>query len=282
MTTVRPTRAPEIRSSVAPLAAVGTGATLVLDCVAVETVKVDSLLDTLERALDCEAEMLDSPDEAAAVIEEAAEDAAALIEEAVELAPAASEDDTEARDEAAELAPDAREAVALETAAEMEAVLIGATIVTEDPEMTVVRVVDPVVAALKGDSTALDCELCSDDSAELRTVRALDVPAGAAEVGVVASVIVAVLEAADDPPTITTPAVFVAVRDSKAELRTVKALVVPGFVGVDSMGVTVVTGLIVTTGSTMLTPVVDNDSVIVVVATMVGWPVQTGRVTLVM
>lgn len=137
-------------------------------------------------------------------------------------------------------------------------------------------------------------------------------------VGVVASVIVGVLEAAEDPPTIMTPAVFVAVRDSKAELRTVKALVVPEFVGVDSMGVTVVTGLTVTTGTTTLIPIVDNetppvfaeiaeialvstddnaeaallspdattapgaDSVTVTVATIEGCPVQTGRVTLVM
>lgn len=142
MTTVRPTKAPEIRSSVAPPSAGGAGGTPVLDGVAVETervcdVRVDRLLETLERALDCEAEMLDSPDEALAAIEEAAEDAAALIEEA------------------AELAPEAREAVALDTAAEMESVLMGATVVTEDPEMTVVRVIDPVVAALKDDSTAL-------------------------------------------------------------------------------------------------------------------------------
>lgn len=79
-------------------------------------------------------------------------------------------------------------------------------------------------------------------------------------VGVVASVIVGVLEAAEDAPTIMTPAVFVAVRDSRAELRTVKALVIPGFVGVDSMGVTVVTGLTVTTGTTTLIPAVDNET----------------------
>lgn len=189
MTTVSPTKAPEICSSVALLAAVGAGATLVLDGVAVEMdnvaeVSVDNLLERLEMALDCEAEILDIPDEALEAIEEAAEDAAALIEEAVELAPEASEDVTEARDEAE---------------AEMEAVLIGATIVTEEPEMTVVRVVEPVVAALKDESAALlrdetalfkeltldtrpgttatlDCELCSDANAELRTVRALVVP----------------------------------------------------------------------------------------------------------
>lgn len=157
-TTVRPTRAPEIRSSVVPLAAVGTGATLlVLDGVAIEVervcdVRVDSWLETLERALDCEAEMLDSSADALEAREDAAEDAAALMEEAVELAPEAREDVIEARDEAAELASDAREAVALDTAPEMESVLIGATIVMEDPEMTVVRVVDPVVATLKDEA----------------------------------------------------------------------------------------------------------------------------------
>lgn len=136
-------------------------------------------------------------------------------------------------------------------------------------------------------------------------------PAGAVGVGITALVIVRVLEAADDPTT-TTPGVVVAVRDSRAELRTVRALVGPGLVGV-----TIVTGFTVATGTTTLIPVVDNmtlpvfaemteialvamddsceaallipdattapgaDSVTVVVATMDGWPVQTGRVTLV-
>ncbi|TID24233.1 hypothetical protein E2P81_ATG02536 [Venturia nashicola] len=91
MTTVRPTKTPETRTSVAPLSAVGTGATPVLDGVAVEMervfdVIVDRLLERPDKALDCEAEMLDSSDEAPAVIEEAADEAAALIEEAAELA----------------------------------------------------------------------------------------------------------------------------------------------------------------------------------------------------
>ncbi|QDS73935.1 hypothetical protein FKW77_007860 [Venturia effusa] len=303
MTTVSATIAPEIRSSVAPLAAVGTGGMLVLNGVAVETdnveeVSVESPLERLDRALDCEAEMLDNPDDTLEAIDEAAADAAELIEEA------------------AELAPEPREAVALDNAAEMDAVSIGATIVTEDPEMTVVRVVDPVTSpGTVAAAPALDCELCSDANAELRIVRALVVPVGASGFGITALVIVIVPDAADGPPA-TTPAVFVAVRDSRAELRTDKALVVPGLAGVDSIGVIVVTGIVVATGTTTLIPTVDNetppllaemieialvsmddraeaallipeatttpaDSVTVTVETIEGWPVQTGRVTLV-
>lgn len=59
---------------------------------------------------------------------------------------------------------------------------------------------------------------------------------------------------------------------------------VPVFVGVGSLGATVVTGFTVVTGTTVLTTGVDcegADSVTVIVATMDGWPVQIGSVTLV-
>ncbi|TID24232.1 hypothetical protein E2P81_ATG02535 [Venturia nashicola] len=103
-----------------------------------------------------------------------------------------------------------------------------------------------------------------------------------------------VLGSAGTPPPTTTPGVFVAVRAARAELRTVKALVVPGFVGTGSVGVAVVTGVTVATGTTTVISVVDDgtlpdgpatpgaDSVTVTVATIDGWPVQIGRVKLVM
>jgi hypothetical protein len=155
---------------------------------------------------------------------------------------------------------------------------------------------------------AVDSELCSDANAELKTVKALVVLAAVADVGDES--------VAEDAPTTTTPVavlVLVPVRDSRAELRTVKALVVP-------LVVTVLvepTALTVATGTTTLMPVVVSDtlpvfaertefalvsiddsaeaallspddtaapgadSVTVIVATIEAWPVQTGRVTLV-
>lgn len=121
----------------------------------------------------------------------------------------------------------------------------------------------------------------------------------------------------EDAPMTTTPVavlVLALVRDSRAELKTVKALVVPLIiiVLVESGD-----GVAVTTGTITLIPVVDNDtlpvfvertefaldsmdesteaallipddttapgavSVMVIVATIDGWPVQIGRVKLV-
>lgn len=321
ITTVRLTNAPEIRSSVEPLAAVGAGAIREVEDVDVEIdrvaeVNVDNLLDKLEMALDCEAEMLEIADDAL----ETADDASALIDEAAELAPEASEEVTDAKDDAAEVAPEARDSVALETAAEVEAVLIGTTTMADDPETTVVRVIEPVVAALKEDTASLlrelaallreltpdtrpgtmvslDCEDCSEANAELKTVKALVVPTVGAivEAGVDASMMVRVLEVmpefAEDPPTTAAlVAELVLVRDSRAELRTVRALMVPVLVavGVDSTGVTVVTGIITLTpvveaalGDTDDAAAPEEDSVTVTVTTIDGWPVQTGRVTLV-
>jgi hypothetical protein len=288
-TTVIPIKAPDTRSSVPPLLAVGTGAT-VAEPVEVNRVaddKVESLLDRLEATLDCEAEMLDILDDATDEIEDAAEDAAELTPEAredsVELAP-------DAREEAPELAPEVIEDATLDAALETDAVLIGTTMVMEDPEMTVVYVVDPVVAALApvlvavllepvvivavpvtepvpvpGAITAVDCEPCaveaSDDPLAVPTGTTVFVPA------------VPVVEA--DPVAVamgTTTLIPVVDRDTPPVFaeRTEFALV-----SMDERAEAALLNPDVTTAPGAV-------SVIVIVATIADWPVQTGSVTLVM
>jgi hypothetical protein len=318
-TTVKATRAPDTRNSVDPFAAVGTGAGVALVVERVEPdkvveVNVDNLLEALDVKLDCKDEILDIWDEALEVIEEIAEEAPALIEEAVKIAPEASDEVTEARDEAAELAPEVSETVALERAAEIDAVLSGATIVTDDPETTVTKVVEPLAAVavpVEGVVTVVvpvtmpvtvfvavsaDCELSSDANAELKIDRALVVP-GAAAV------------AAEDPEEVAPTAPATVPAPVPVTAVDPEGLVAPlaGETG----------ELAVATGTTRLIPVVVNetlplcaerteftlvstdesteaallipdemtapgaDSVIVIVATIDGWPDHTGKLTLV-
>jgi len=91
-TTLKPIKAPEIRISVAPFLAGGTGAVEVApvpELVAV--VNVEIRLDRLEIALDCEAEMLDILDDAPDESDDATDEIDELIEEATELAPEETE-----------------------------------------------------------------------------------------------------------------------------------------------------------------------------------------------
>jgi hypothetical protein len=292
-------------SAAPPLAegtgAVGLGLELPLDVV---VVKVDAAEDTLEETEDAAEEREDAAEEAADSREEAAELMSEMADEAcvaadpvIDDAAADKEDNTllGSRVTGATMVAALPDTTVVNVVELIKPATTGVTVVTVEPEITVVNVEVPscvkrAVLVSDGGAPVVTVRVSCGNGASLVAVAAADCEAESSESAELkmerATLVTLVVEATSAGEVVTGVAVVVAEISDSAELKMESATLVTLVVAV--LSVTVVPAEPVAAGTTAVSALPDADAaaeagtVTVRVARAPVWPVNAGRVMLVM